>query len=118
MRHQKKKLKIGRDQDHKESLKRNLVTQLFLHERIKTTARKAEFAIPLAERLISSALQLEGFNAVRALKRYITSDIASRKVLEVYKDRYKNRKSGFTRVTKLSFRKGDNAPLVLLELVS
>jgi large subunit ribosomal protein L17 len=117
MRHQQKNLQINRDQDHKESLKRNMVTQLFLYEKIKTTARKAKFIIPKAERLIQMSIKNTPLNAIRELKSVLNNELACRKVLEVYKERYKDRKGGFTRTTKLGSRKGDNAPLVLLELV-
>lgn len=118
MRHQKKRLKLNRDQDHKQSLQRNLVTQLLLHERIKTTAMKAKFAAPMAEKLLSNVMAQESHKAIRTLKGYINNEVASRKTLEVYKERYKERKGGFTRTIKLGYRKGDNATLVILELVS
>jgi large subunit ribosomal protein L17 len=117
MRHQQKNLQINRDQDHKQSLKRNMVTQLFLYEKIKTTPRKAKFIVPKVERLIQTTINTTPLQAIRELKRVLHNELACRKVLEVYKERYKDRKGGFTRTTKLGNRKGDNAPLVLLELV-
>jgi len=117
MRHQQKNLQINRDQDHKQSLKRNMITQLFLYEKITTTPRKAKFIVPKAERLIQMAIHTAPVQAIRELKRVLRNELACRKVMEVYKERYKDRKGGFTRTTKLGNRKGDNAPLVLLELV-
>lgn len=118
MRHQKKRLKLNRDQDHKQSLQRNLVTQLLLHEKIKTTARKADFAVPMVEKLLGNIRSQDTQQAIRTLKRYINNEVASRKTIEVYKERYKDRQGGFTRTIKLGVRKGDNASLVVLELVS
>lgn len=117
MRHQKKRLQIGRDQDHKQSLKRNLLTQLFLFEKIKITERKAKFIIPDAERLIQLSKIKNQREAVRLLNSVLKNELACRKVMEIYKSRYTSRSGGYTRITKLGSRKGDSAPLVLLELL-
>lgn len=117
MRHAKKDLKMNRSADHKKSLSKNMITQLFLHEKIKTTQRKASFIQAKAEHILSMVQKYDLVAAIRYLKKVLKSELASRKVLELYKDRYKERKSGFTRITKLGCRKGDNAPLVLIELL-
>ncbi len=116
MRHQKKTLKMNRDQDHKESLARNMITQLFLHEKIKTTEKKANFIQPKAERVLRNALSYENVRAIRYLQGIVRSETAARKTLEVFKDRYKDKKGGYTRIIKLGFRKGDNASAVMLQL--
>lgn len=117
MRHAKKNLKINRDQDHKESLVKNMVTQLFLHDKIKTTERKAAFIAPRAEHIISMVTKYDTMHAIRYLHRILKDEVASRKAVETFKDRFKDHNGGFTRITKLGPRKGDNAPLVLLELI-
>lgn len=119
MRHQKKTLKIGggRDKDHKKSLKRNLVTQLFMYERILTTLPKARFARSMAERAITCAKNKEPREAIRMLKEILFQKEAGLKVMEVLKDRYKERNGGYTRIVKAGFRKGDAAPMAYLELV-
>lgn len=93
-----------------------MVTQLFLHEQIKTTVRKADFIIPQAERIVSTVKKYDTAHGIRYLKGILRSEVASRKVLELLKQRYQNKSSGFTRKVKLGFRKGDNAEMVLLQL--
>lgn len=119
MRHQKKKTKIGgaRDRDHKQALKRNMVTQLFMYERIYTSMAKAKFIRRLAERSITYAKNKEPREAIRELKKIVFQEEASKKVMEVLKDRYKDRPGGYTRIIKAGERKGDACPMVYLELV-
>lgn len=108
--------RLGGGPAHERIMLANLATSLFEHGRITTTEAKARRLRPLAERLVTFA------------KR---GDIAARrKVLTVVKDksvvhelfteigpRYANRNGGYTRIVKLGPRKGDNAPMVIIELV-
>ena len=100
MRHNKKHgLKIGSDSSHTKAMKRNLVCALFLNDRIKTTQTRAKAIRGDVDRVITWA------------KR---GDLHSRR-LAIAK---LNRCCGFTRIYKLGPRKGDNAPMVLMELVT
>ena len=108
--------RLGGGPAHERLMLANLATALFEHGRITTTEAKAKRLRPLAERLVTFA------------KR---GDIASRRrVLTVVKDksvvhelfteiapRYANRHGGYTRIVKLGPRKGDNAPMAVIELV-
>ena len=56
-------------------------------------------------------------HAIREIERLLQHENSSRKILEVLVDKYKDRTSGFTRITKMGYRNGDNAPVVQIELV-
>ncbi len=117
MRHKVKKVKLGSDKDHTTAIMRNLAMQVIIHDKIKTTSAKAKAVQPFIERLITVAKTREKRHAIREIEKRLQHEDASRKILEVLVDKYKDRDSGYTRISKLGFRKGDNAPLVALELV-
>ena len=98
-------------------MQRNLVTSVLLYESVRTTKKRAEVAQPLVERIITTAKKLQTHNAIRAINRTVTHVNASKKVMEVLKDRYEKRSSGFTRIVPLGARHGDGAKMVTLELV-
>jgi len=116
MRHAKKGRKLGTDASHTKAMLRGLARALFLNERIKTTEARAKEVRMLVERIItwgkrgdvhSRRLALAEIND-RELVHKIFADIAPR---------YTERAGGYTRILKLGPRKGDNAPVVILELV-
>lgn len=96
---------------------RNLVTSVLLYETVRTTKKRADVAAPVVERLIAIAKRKVPREAIRAINRVVTHRNASRKMMEVLKDRYKDRPSGFTRMVALGSRKGDGAMLVELCLL-
>ena len=135
MRHHVAGKKLNRSSGHRTALRRNLVTALFQHERIETTAAKASAARGQAEKLITIAkrgLEAEkedasrGVHARRIVNSRITRWIAEpdgtrvdmlRKLFDEIAPRYVDRPGGYTRTYKLGPRKGDAAEMVLLELV-
>lgn len=117
MRHKVKKVKLGTDKDHTTAIMRNLAMSVIIYEKVKTTAAKAKAVRPFVERLISIGKNAEKRHAIREIERLLQHDNSSRKILEVLKEKYKDRTSGFTRITKLGNRNGDNAPVVQIELV-
>jgi large subunit ribosomal protein L17 len=117
MRHKVKKVKLGTDKDHRTALLRNLAMSVIIYEKIKTTQTKAKAVQPLVEKLINIGKSKEKRHAIREIERLLQHDNSSKKILEVLAGKYKDRKSGYTRITKLGPRKGDNAPMVQLELV-
>lgn len=117
MRHQKKRLNLNRDIDHKNALLRNLATSLILYEKIKTTKRKAKAATPLVHRLILTAKKENKMNAIRKINQIVYDKNASKKLIEEIAKRYSERNSGFTRIVKIGRRVGDNAEMVQMELV-
>jgi large subunit ribosomal protein L17 len=123
MRHGVAGRKLGRKKDDRIALRRNLIKQLFEHERIRTTRAKAEAIRGQAERLITLAkLGNQAGDAqmvhARRLAAARLSDAESvRKLFDDIAPRFENRPGGYTRMVKLGPRHGDAADMVLLELV-
>ncbi len=117
MRHRVKKVKLGTDKDHKTALMRNLAMSVIIYEKVKTTSAKAKAVQPFVERLINIAKTKEKKHAIREIERLLQHENSSKKLLEVLAEKYKDRNSGFTRITKIGNRSGDNAPLVQIELI-
>jgi large subunit ribosomal protein L17 len=117
MRHQVKTKRLNRDEAHRNAMTRNMVTSVILYERIKTTAPKAKYIQPIVDKLFSAVKGDNKLTVKRRLNSFLTDKNAIKKMLEELTTRYKDRKSGFTRITQLGFRAGDAAPMVTLELV-
>lgn len=117
MRHKVKKVKLGVDKDHTTALMRNLAMSVIIYEKIKTTSAKAKAVQPFVERLISIAKKKEKREAIREINRLLQHEDSSKKLLDSLAEKYKDRNSGFTRITKLGYRSGDNAPVVQIELI-
>ncbi len=118
MRHKVKKVKLGSDKDHTTSIMRNLAMAVIIYEKVKTTSKKAKAVQPFVERLITTAKKkTDKREAIREIEKQLQHQNSSKKILEVLVDKYKDRTSGFTRITKLGYRNGDNAPVVQIELV-
>lgn len=119
MRHQKRVKKLGRESSHRKALVRNLAMNLIIHEKIKTTEAKAKALSPFVDNLINTAKKNKDrkLHAIRELNRLINHENCSKKIMDVLVDKYSDRNSGYTRITKAGFRAGDNAPTVIIELV-
>jgi ribosomal protein L17 len=122
MRHRVKKVKLGREADHRNALLKNLATSVILHEKIKTTKAKAKAVVPKVEKMITLARAIETGKkskreVIRALEGQLFDESASRKLIEELAVRYKDRNSGFTRMTNLGFREGDASSMVQIELI-
>jgi large subunit ribosomal protein L17 len=135
MRHRVAGKKLNRSSGHRKALRRNLVTALFYHERFETTEAKAKAVRGQAEKLITLAKRglvaeqedpRQGVHARRLaagrLNRWVTEPDGTvvdilKKLFEDIAPRYMDRPGGYTRIYKLGPRKGDAAPMVLLELV-
>lgn len=117
MRHQKKLKKIGLPKDHRTALLRNLIASLVIHERIRTTQARAKALSSRFDRVMSLVKRKDTREAIRTVAQYCTIEAASRKLVGELKGRYENRTSGFTRITRVGMRKGDNAKLVQIELL-
>ena len=116
MRHNIAGRSLSRDSGHRKSLYRNLVTALLQHEKIVTTEAKAKEVRSLAEKMITLGKQ-SGLHSYRQALTFITDKKVTEKVFSELGPRYKERVGGYTRITKLEPRLGDNAPMVQLELV-
>jgi large subunit ribosomal protein L17 len=147
MRHQKSGRQFGRNTSHRRAMFRALTANLVLHERIETTDAKAKELRRVAERLLSQAIRLGNvaftpgaelspadkarrLAASRQVGRFLqrfgvtTNSEGSRKVDLVEKvfvdlaKRFQGRAGGYTRIIKLGPRRGDNAPMCVIEFVS
>jgi large subunit ribosomal protein L17 len=94
----------------------NLATALFEHGRITTTETKAKRLRPLAERLITKAKRGD-IHARRTVARQIHDKGVVHTLFAEIGPRFENRPGGYTRITKIGPRKGDNAPMAVIELV-
>jgi large subunit ribosomal protein L17 len=94
----------------------NLATSLFEHGRITTTETKAKRLRPLAERLITKAKRGD-IHARRTVARQIHDKSVLHVLFAEIGPRFENRPGGYTRITKIGPRKGDNAPMAVIELV-
>jgi len=117
MRHRVKSKRLNRDQAHLDSMSRNLATSIILYEKVKTTQSKAKLIKPIVEKLITKAKKQEISVATRSLNAYLTDKNATKKLIREILDRYKDRSSGYLRITPLGFRAGDAAPMVQIEFV-
>lgn len=116
MRHGKTGRKLSRTAEHRKALLRNLVTELFRHERIETTHIKAKEARRLAERLITFAKRGD-LAARRRVDRYVMSPEVTRKLFSTIAPWYADRDGGYTRIIRTRARLGDGAEMALLALV-
>jgi large subunit ribosomal protein L17 len=147
MRHKKLGRQFGRDTSHRRAMFRALAANLVLHERIETTDAKAKELRRIAERLVTRAVRLGNvaFTAAdklspaergqrtstkrfvgRFLQRFGTKPNAEgenvkidllEKLLVELGTRYQNRPGGYTRIVKVGRRRGDNAPMSIIEFV-
>ena len=126
MRHQVKGYRLGRSGGHRTAMRKTMIMQLFEHEKIQTTLAKAKSVQPDAERMITiarnslNASEVEQVNARRQIAGQLgnASGEIVRKLFDDIAPRFKTRPGGYTRLLKLGPRLGDNAEMVLLELVS
>jgi large subunit ribosomal protein L17 len=95
---------------------RNMATSLFKHGKITTTETKAKRLRPLAERLVTFAKRGD-LAARRRVIAQLTEKSVVHELFENIAPQVADRQGGYTRITKLGFRKGDNAPMALIELV-
>lgn len=117
MRHRVKTSRVNRNSAHLDAMLRNMATSIILYEKVKTTQSKAKLIKPIVENLIAKTKTQSMPVAMRALNAYLTDKNATKKLTRELTERYKDRSSGFLRVTPLGFRKGDSASVVQIELV-
>jgi large subunit ribosomal protein L17 len=116
MRHQKGIKKLGRASAHRNALLRNLATELFRYERIRTTEARAKALRSFADRLITLSKRGD-LHARRLAARDVHDRDILKKLFAEIGPRFKERAGGYTRVLKLETRRGDAASLALIELV-
>jgi large subunit ribosomal protein L17 len=132
MRHQRNCRRFGRSPSHRKAMFDNLVTSLFIHERILTTVERAKELRRVAEKLITlgkrndlharrlaarrlrtTAERIEGAKG----KAKVQKEVALTKLFESIAPRFKDRPGGYTRIIKTGNRQGDNAQMAFIELL-
>ncbi len=117
MRHQNHSQRLSRKPNQARSLLKNLVTSILLYESVRTTKKRAQVVRPLVDRVIAIGKRERTDLAIRKINELVSDDNACRKVLEVLKQRYASRPSGFTRMLPVGQRSGDGALMVDLSLI-
>jgi len=116
MRHRIAGRKLGRPTGHRWALYRNQVTDLLNHERIVTTEAKAKEVRSLAEKMITWGKE-GSLASRREVLSFVTDKRVVKKLFDEIAPRYRDRNGGYTRLSKLGPRPGDNAPLDQIQLV-
>ena len=108
--------RLGGSSSHQKAILANLATSLFEHGRIKTTEPKARALRPYAEKLITHAKKGSLHNRREVMKKIRDKDIVHVLFAEIGPF-FSDRNGGYTRIIKVEARKGDNAPMAVIELV-
>jgi large subunit ribosomal protein L17 len=116
MRHKIAGKRLGRTTSHRMAMFRNMVTSLFEHERIVTTVEKAKEVRPIAEKMITLGKRGDLHARRQALSFIRSKDVVDKLFTEI-KDKFADRKGGYTRILKTGVRKGDCASMAIIELV-
>jgi large subunit ribosomal protein L17 len=116
MRHQKARKRMGSSSSHRKAILRNMVTSLFKHGQVETTDAKAKQLKPVAEKMITLAKRGD-LHARRQALSFIREKAVTHRLFDEIKDRYTNRPGGYIRIVKKGLRKGDAAPVSVVQLL-
>ena len=116
MKHNITHRKLNRTSSHRKALLMNLSNALLKHEQITTTLIKAKELRPYVEKIITLGKK-GGLEARRKTISILQDKHNTKKVFDIFADRYNKRNGGYTRIVKLGNRYGDNAPTAVIELV-
>jgi large subunit ribosomal protein L17 len=117
MRHRVAGRKFGRNTNQRKALFRGLAVSLILNERITTTETKAKSIRPIVEKLVTMAREDTEHHRRLVRSRLGGNDVATRKLFESLGPRFEGQPGGYTRIYKLGARRGDAAPMALIEFV-
>ena len=116
MRHGKSGRKLGRTSSHREAMLRNMVTSFLKYEKIRTTDVKAKELKQVAEKMITLGKRGD-LHARRQALAFVRDPEVVGKLFSDLSARYRDRAGGYTRIVKMGYRTGDNAPLSVIELI-
>ena len=116
MRHRVGGRKLQRTSSHRAALFRNMAAALIKHEQITTTLPKAKELRPIVEKMITLGKRGD-LHARRQAISQVRDETVIRKLFATLAPRYADRNGGYTRVLKAGFRRGDNAPMAVIEFV-
>ncbi len=117
MRHYKKGRKLGTDASHTEAIKKNLVVNLFLNDRIKTTLERAKEIRGDVDKVITWAKRGDVHSRRLAIAKLGDKQLVAEIFAKVEQGLFKDRPGGYSRIYKVGKRRGDDATIVLMELV-
>ena len=109
--------KLGRTNKHRRSMLANLTKEVIMHERIETTETRAKEVRKFVDKMITYGKDGSLVARRKALAFLHNNTVAVKKVFDELAPRYANRNGGYTRILKLAERRGDDALMVILELV-
>lgn len=119
MRHNKKRgMKLGTDAAHTRAMKKSLAKALFENDRIKTTQTRAKAMRGYVERIITWAKKGDLHSRRLAIAKLGDKNLVAEIFDKAAQGMWADRNGGYTRIMKLGHRKGDNAPMVIIEIVS
>ena len=116
MKHNIKHRKLNRTSSHRKALLMNLSNSLIKHEQITTTLPKAKELRPFVEKLITLGKNGDLESRRKAIS-ILQAHKNTKKLFDIFAERYKERSGGYTRIVKLGNRYGDNAPTAVIEFV-
>ena len=116
MKHNIKHRKLNRTSSHRKALLMNMSNALIKHEQITTTLSKAKELRPFIEKVVTLAKKGD-LSARRKTMSILQNEKMTKKIFDVFADRYSARSGGYTRIIKLGNRYGDNAPTAVIEFV-
>ncbi len=117
MRHRIAGRKFGLPSDQRLALLRGLVRSLLLHETIETTETRAKEARAIAEKVITRAKD-NTIHSRRQARKILNDETLVKKLFDQIAPKFVERPGGYTRMTRIGFRRGDAAPMVKLELIA
>ena len=116
MRHGFANKKLNRTSEHRKALLKNMLNSLIKYEQITTTLPKAKFLKPQADKIITLGKK-ETLQTTKILMKKLQNIQSANKVKKTLSKRYEKRNGGYTRIVKVGFRYGDNAPMAVIEFV-
>lgn len=117
MRHRVARRKLGLPTDQRMALLKGLLRALMEHGEIETTEARAKDLRSVAEKVITTA-KANDLHARRLARRWLNDESLVKILFDTVAPRYTDRPGGYTRITRIGYRRGDAAPMVKLELVA
>ena len=117
MRHKVRGKKLGRRKEHRAALLCNLSKSIVAHGRVVTTLAKAKAVRPVLEKLITRGKNSSLHSRRLLLSFFRGDDVAVKQIVDVTSRRFNERSGGYLRISKAGFRKGDNAPMGVIQFV-
>lgn len=108
--------KLGRSSDHRKAMLRAMVTFLLENGQIETTVTRAKEVRAMTEKMITLG-KSDTLHTKRQVMRYVTKEDVTKKLFDEIAPKYSDRNGGYTRIIKTGPRRGDAAPMAIIQLV-